>query len=191
LVDKAGRQVGFDFSPLRLNQFVKKQSRWGQAEIEERGKDLATRAVAIWPSLDVDVSSVRMTELEEMKAEAANRTIEELEFNSETRKLFDELRKQILAVGSDIIELPGQNTVTYRVYDFFVEVIPRKRRLALVLNLDFDEADDPTQRAIDANERAFVIHATESGGVIFRIEQAEHISAAMRLVRQAYEKVSE
>lgn len=70
-------------------------------------------------------------------------------------------------------------------------MIPRKRRLALVLNLDFDEADDPSHRAIDATERAFVIHATETGGVLFRVEQAEHLDHAMYLIRQAYEKVSE
>jgi predicted transport protein len=122
---------------------------------------------------------------------AAKYRIEDIEFEPAIRDLFDELRTQILALGDDVIQLPGPNTVSYRVLDFFVEVIPRKKRLALVLNLDFDEADDPSQRAIDATERAFIIHATETGGVLFRVAQAEHIGPAMHLVRQAYEKVSE
>jgi predicted transport protein len=191
LIDKEGRQVGFNFSPLRLNKFIGEQSRWTQKEIEQRGSELATRAISIWPSLKVDATSVRTAELEELRENAAKYKIDDLEFGAETRGFFDELRTRILALGDDVIQLAGPNTVTYRVFDFFVEVIPRKRRLALVLNLDFEEAQDPSQRAIDATERAFIVHATETGGVLFRIEEAEHIDPAMRLVRQAYEKVSE
>jgi uncharacterized protein with ParB-like and HNH nuclease domain/predicted transport protein len=191
LIDREGRQVGFNFSPLRLNKFIREQSKWTQKEIEQRGSQLAARAVSIWPALSVDTASVRVAELDELRENAAKYKIEDIEFEPAIRELFDELRTQILSLGDDIIQLPGPNTVTYRVLDFFVEVIPRKKRLALVLNLDFDEVDDPSQRAIDATERAFIIHATETGGVLFRVAQAEHIGPAMHLVRQAYEKVSE
>ena len=191
LIDREGRQVGFNFSPLRLNKFIKEQSKWTEKEIEQRGSQLATRAVSIWPTLSVDAAAVRAAELDELRENAAKYKIEDIEFGPEIRDLFDELKTQILALGDDVIQLAGPNTVTYRVLDFFVEVIPRKRRLALVLNLDFEEADDPSQRAIDATERAFIIHATETGGVLFRVAQAAHIGPAMHLVRQAYEKVSE
>jgi len=81
--------------------------------------------------------------------------------------------------------------MTYRVYDFFVEVIPRRRRLLLILNLDYEGCDDPTQRAFDATEYAFITYASESGGVLFRLENATQVAPAMHVVRQAYEKVSE
>ena len=191
LVDKEGRQVGFDFSPLRLNRFMREQNTWTEKEIELRGNQLSTRAVTIWPLLKVDFDSVRAAELEELRANAARFTIDDLDFGPETRELFEELRKQILLLGDDVIELPGQNTVTYRVFDFFVEVIPRRRRLTLVLNLDFEEADDPTGRVMDMTERAFIVHATETGGTFFRVEESEHVAPAIHLVRQAYEKVSE
>jgi predicted transport protein len=63
--------------------------------------------------------------------------------------------------------------------------------VSLVLNLDFDECDDPTERAADATEYAFIIHATESGGVLFTVDDSVQIPAAMHIVRQAYDKVSE
>ena len=100
------------------------------------------------------------------------------------------IRPQLVAMGDDVVELCRPKSVTYRVFDFFLEVIPRKRRL-LILNLDFEECDDPTQQAIDATEYAFITHASESGGVLFSFENVSQIAAALHIVRQAYEKVSE
>ena len=36
-------------NPLRLTQFVREQPQWAAAEMEKRGKELATRALRIWP----------------------------------------------------------------------------------------------------------------------------------------------
>ena len=96
-----------------------------------------------------------------------------------------------MALGDDILELCGAKTVTYRVDDFLLEIIPRKRRLMLSFNLDYEDCDDPSQCASDATERAFIIHATESGGVIFNLRDSSQFGAAIHIARQAYEKVSE
>ena len=40
---------GFNNSPLRLNYLVREQSQWTAAEMEARGKQLAERALRIWP----------------------------------------------------------------------------------------------------------------------------------------------
>jgi predicted transport protein len=81
--------------------------------------------------------------------------------------------------------------ISYGVFDFFAEVIPRKKHLTLVLNLDFGECDDPAQRVYDATEWAFVANASETGGVLLRLEDASQVVATMHVVRQAHEKVSE
>ncbi len=189
--DKKTTPGGFNESPLRLNKFIREQNQWTAAEMERRGKDLAARAVGIWPALSVDPEAVKKAELEDRKAQAAEYTIDDLEFSPESKALFEQLRTQISTLGDDVIELFGANSVTYRVYDFFVEVVPRRRRLSLVLNLDFDECDDPTGRAADASEYAFITHATESGGVLFTLDDSSQIPAAMHIVRQAYDRVSE
>jgi len=190
--DKKTVKDGFADSPLRLNRFVREQQTWTPVEMERRGKDLAARAVGIWPALDVDVEAIRFAELEERKALAAKYKVDDLEFDTESKAVFHILRPQILALGDDVVELCGPKSVTYRVYDFFVEVIPRKRRLSLVLNLDFEECDDPTGRASDATEFAFIVNASESGGgVLFNLDNASHVAPALHVIRQAYEKVSE
>ena len=181
LVDKTGRQVGFDFSPFRLNKFIREQESWTTTEMEKRGKDLAAKAIGIWPALTVDTAAVKEAELEERKAQAARYSLDGLEFDVESKALFDLLRPQILALGDDVSELCGAKSVTYRVYDFFLEVIPRKRRLCLVLNLDYEDCDDPTQRASDATEWAFIANASESGGVLFSLDDASQVAPAMHI----------
>jgi len=182
---------GFNDSPLRLNRFVREQTSWTAVEMEERGKRLAAKAVGIWPPLVVDLEAAREAELEERKAQAARYSLDKLELDADAKVLFDLMRPEILAIGDDVVELCGAKTVTYRVYDFFVEVIPRKRRLLLLLNLDYEDCDDPSQAASDATEWAFVINASETGGALFTVREPSQIAAAIHVVRQAYERVAE
>ncbi len=189
--DKKTVQDGFNDSPLRLNKFIREQQSWTALEMERRGKALAEKAVGIWPALVVDAEAVKEAELEERKTQAARYSLDQLDFDPESRALFDLLRPQILGLGADVIELCGPKSITYRVYDFFVELIPRKRRLSLIFNLDYEDCDDPTQRASDATEWAFITYASENGGVLFSLEHISHVAPAMHIVRQAYEKVSE
>ena len=189
--DKKTIADGFNNSPLRLNRFIREQDRWTSTEMDERGRQLAKKAVTIWPALTVDTEAVKEAELEERKTQAARYSLDDLEFDPASHALFDALRPQIMALGDDIVELYGAKTVTYRVYDFLLEIIPRKRGLMLSFNLDYEDCDDPSQRASDATERAFVIHATESGGVLFNLRDFSQFGAAIHIARQAYEMVSE
>lgn len=191
LVDRDGMQVGFDFSPLRLNKYVREQQTWTESEMEERGKQWAAKAVSIWPTLRVDMAVVKAAELEERKAQAAKYSLDSVDFDAESKALFDVLRPQILALGDDVIELYGAKSVTYRVYDFFVEVMPRKRRLSLILNLDFADCDDPSGLASDATKWAFIVNASEEGGTLVTLDSPAHIGDAIHVIRQSYQLVAE
>ncbi len=182
---------GFDESPLRLNKFIREQSAWDGTAIEQRGKLLAEKAVTVWRPLVVDLLAVKQRELEEHKAFAANYSIEDLELDDIAKNLLEALRPQIQAFGEDVVELPNDRSVIYRVFDFFVEIIPRKQRLSLLLNLDFAECEDPSGKARDATEFAFIIGATETGGVLYNLESQDDVPAAINVVRQAYERVTE
>jgi len=60
-----------------------------------------------------------------------------------------------------------------------------------ILNLDFEESDDPTQQASDATEWALIANASERGGALFPLHDESRIPAAVHAVRQADEKVLE
>ena len=182
---------GFSDSPLRLNKFIREQSAWTATTIEQRGKQLAEKALAVWSPLVVDPLAVKQRELEEHKALAANYKIENLEVDEAAKRLLDVLRPQIQGLGADVVELPNDRSLIYRVFDFVVEIIPRKQRLSLLLNLDFADCEDPSGKARDATEFAFIIGATEAGGVIYTLESEDDVPAAINVVRQAYERVTE
>jgi hypothetical protein len=60
----------------------------------------------------------------------------------------------------------------------------------LLLNLDFEDCNDPTGTAKDATDNTFVVNAIEDGGTLFVVwDKADNVSA-MRLVRQAFERVT-
>ncbi len=182
---------GFNESPLRLNKFIREQSAWTAATIEQRGKQLAEKALEVWRPLVVDPLAVKQSELDEHKALAAKYHIKDIEMDEVAKKLFDAVQEQIKSLGTDIVELPNSKSVIYRVFDFFVEIIPRKKRLTLLLNLDFAECEDASGIARDATESAFIVGALESGGVILSLDSLEEIPAVMNVIRQAYERVTE
>jgi uncharacterized protein with ParB-like and HNH nuclease domain/predicted transport protein len=187
-VEKKTIAGGFNDSPLRLNKFIREQSTWDAMTIEQRGKLLAEKAISVWQPLVVDPLAVKQRELEEHKALAANYKIENIELDDVAKNLLETLRPQIHALGADVVELPNDRSVIYRVFDFFVEIIPRKQRLSLLLNIDFADCEDPSENVRDATEYAFIIGATEMGGVMFNLESEKDVPKAIGLIRQAYDR---
>ena len=189
--EKKTIQGGFNESPLRLNAFIREQPTWTPTQMQERGTHLANKALTVWPPLTVDIQAVREAELKERIAQAAEYKIDDLTMDAVTKKLLDALRPQLQALGNDVVELCTEASVTYRVYDFFVEVIPRRHRLTLLVNLAFEDCNDPSGKARNATEAAFVINATETGGVLYTIKDENDIPAAITIAKQAYESIAE
>jgi predicted transport protein len=77
--------------------------------------------------------------------------------------------------------------VSYHGPAFFLEVLPRKTRLTLLLPLDFNEVDDPSEAAEDASEHKFFVNAEYEGGVYFPIWVPDDIEKALPAIRQARE----
>jgi hypothetical protein len=68
--------------------------------------------------------------------------------------------------------------------------IPRKRRLQLIINIDYEDCKYLTEETSDLYDYAFIPNASEEGGVGFSLDNKSQIDSAMRIIQQAYEKVS-
>jgi predicted transport protein len=182
---------GFAESSVRLNKFVREQSVWTAEEISKRTELLALRALDAWPPLAVPRSSIDAAYHREMRELAAKRDVSKVEMSIEAKALFEELRMHVLALGTDIIELAEPKSVSYHDPGFFLEVLPRRYTLTLLLSLDFNEVDDPSGIAQDATQWKFFIHARHEGGVSLGVGDTAAIESALPLIRQAHSAARE
>ncbi|MGO8920771.1 MAG: DUF262 domain-containing protein [Stellaceae bacterium] len=177
---------GFMESSVRLNKFVREQSIWTATEISDRTDNLARIAIDIWPTLSVAQSLIDAANHAEMRELAARRDVGKVKMSAEARSLFEGLRAHVLALDSDVLELAEPNSISYHSPGFFLEVLPRRYSLTLLLPLDFSEIDDPSGLAQDATQWKFFVNARYDGGVSLSVADASAIEKAIPLVRQAY-----
>ena len=181
---------GFEESSVRLNKYVREQAQWTPAEMKARGERLARRALLIWPQLEVDAALVQAAEIEDMRQRAKRRDVGKVQMTEGSRALFEQLRAIVLEIDSDIIELAEPNSVSYHGPEFFLEVLPRKNRINLLLALDFNEAEDPHGIAKDTSQRKFFVYAQYEGGVNIPIWSTDDIEIALPIIRQAHALIS-
>ncbi|MCS4104591.1 putative transport protein [Bradyrhizobium elkanii] len=179
---------GFEESSVRLNKFVREQSEWTPVEMERRGKTLANRALAVWPALVVDKSLIDAAKVAEMQLLSKQQDTAKVPMSEDARLLFDALRTKILQIDTNIIELAEHKSVSYHGPAFFLEVLPRKNRITLLLDLDFNEVDDPLNIADDASEFKFLVNAVYEGGVLVSVLDFDDIEKSIPLIRQAWER---
>ena len=177
---------GFEDSSIRLNKFVREQQQWTPQEIETRGKELASKALQIWPPLVVEETWIEAARQEEMRDLASRRDVNNVPMSTTARELFDNLRDEILEIDHEVLELAEAKSVSYHGPSFFAEVLPRKHNLTILLHLDFNEIDDPSGIAQDATQWKFFFHAIYEGGVLVTVSSKDEIGSAAALVKQAH-----
>jgi len=175
---------------VRLNKFVREQESWTESEITKRGQSLARKGLKIWGALEVDPSLVRSEKERRTRDRANRRDVSEVRMSDKAQSLFDALSKEVAALDESIVEMAESKSVSYHAPEFFLEVLPRKNRLTLVLAIDFNEVEDTNAVAQDASEWAFFKHAQYEGGVMISLREPEDIDIAIPIVRQAYQLAS-
>ena len=176
---------GFSESSVRLNKYAREQSQWTESEMEERGELLANRALQIWPSLKVEQSLIDAENQRELRDRAARTDVAAVMMSSSSRELFERFRVRVQELDDAIVEIAERSSVSYHGPEFFLEILPRKHGLNLLLAIDFNEIEDPTGLAQDATQWKFFVNAQHEGGVSLYVGD-EAIDIAMPIVRQAF-----
>ena len=185
---------GFNQSAVRLNQFVKEQASWTTAEMEERGRILANRALEIWQFLQPDQEYVEEVRIRELRAREASTNVLSIPMNDRLHSVFNSLHQEINNMEDGIIAVQERNSACYysRHHEFFLEVLPQQYGLKLLLDFDISEVDDPQGMAKDANEWKFIPLSTHSHsyGVVVDVGWVSQIESVMPMVRQAHEQAT-
>ncbi len=179
--EKRDMEKGFKQSPLKLNQSLKDLESFGEKEIEKRANDLADWALKIWtyPKLDAET-----LEKYKPKKEKKAYDLNFYKFSSNSRELFDILRKEIKALDERITEEFNQEYISYMFDKNFVDIVVQTKDLKLYLNMPFNELQDEKNLARDMTNKGHL----GNGDVEVKLETKENIPYCLGLIKQALEK---
>ena len=180
---------GFNESPLRLNRDMREAERWTVEEMRQRGERLANQAVELWPALKVDPALIAEYELAERKRLTEGLSLEDVSgLNKKTETLFKALEAQVMALGQDVSLIIGRKNLTFYTLVPFLQVIPRRHGLALVLALDHEELPPELQeRCSSTSEWSFIANAT-LGGVYWWLQADTDLPSLVELLQEAYDQ---
>ena len=183
--EKRDMHGGFRESPLRLNAGLGDHDTWNEHTIQERAKRLAAQAVQVWvsPELPEHIMATFFAETKPFSTYSLD-DHPQLALGSPMRSLFDTFRKEVLALDPGISEEFLKLYVAYKADTNFVDVVPRKSRLRLTLNVRFHELHDPGKIARDVTN----LGRWGNGDAEVELSSQEELPYVMGLVRQAFEK---
>ncbi|GAA7417317.1 hypothetical protein ID1001_11630 [Helicobacter pylori] len=179
--EKRDMEKGFKDSPLRLNQGLKDLESFGEEEILNRTKDLATRALKIWKSPKLDPETLEEYK-QKRKREKKGYDLSHYNFSPHSRELFDILSEGIKAFDERITEKFNKMCITYKFNRNFVSIVPLKIGLNLFLNMPFHELQDEKNLAKKAKGNY------GNGDIEVKLETKEDIPYCLGLIKQALEK---
>ena len=189
--DKKTMKGGFRQSALKLNLFVNEQDEWTAAEIKARTSELADEAVMIWPALRVRDALVEQAKFRDEEGHAGGRTTKDIPMQQPVRSTFEKLLEKVLDLGPDIRVLAHSKSVSlHRAGRYFLEIVPRKYDLSVLIRLDIGEArelvDSKWSWEFTRTQNARYRDQMSTKFWIWSGADEEVVNTAMKLIRSAY-----
>lgn len=182
--EKRDMEKGFKQSPLRLNQGLRDLESFGEKQIEKRANDLADFALKIWTYPKLDAETLEKYKPKKDKKEKKVYDLSSYKFSSNSRELFDILRKEIKALDERITEKFNQEYISYMFDKNFVDIVVQTKDLKLYLNMLFNELQDEKNLARDMTNKGHL----GNGNIEVKLETKENIPYCLGLIKQALEK---
>ena len=180
---KKSIEGGFDDSPLRLNTYLRTASQWTPFEIGERAAELSHKATLIWDSPKLS-SEILKRYLQKDEKEIVSYDLNHFGYlEGEILELYETLKKRILNIDSSVKEEVKKLYIAFKSSTNFVDIEPQKSRLRLMLNMKFDEINDPLNLAKDVTG----LGRWGNGDVEVGISNINEIDDVMDLIQQAFD----
>ncbi|MCQ2702695.1 DUF262 and DUF1524 domain-containing protein [Helicobacter pylori] len=185
--EKRDMENGFKQSSLRLNQSLKDLEVFGEKEIEKRANDLADWALKIWtyPKLEAEtLEKYKQKGKREKKAYDLN----SYKFGSNSKELFDILRKEIKAFDERITEKFNQQYIAYKFCKInFVDIVVQEKGLKLYLKMELNELQDEIKEKLKIRDVSNIGRPCV-GNMEVELETKENIPYCLGLIKQILEK---
>lgn len=174
---------GFNDSPIRLNEFLRKIDVWNKDQIQFRAKELADKARQIWfaPNLSQEL----LAKYKPAEKMGTIYTLEDHEYlKGEMLELYQALKKRILNIDSSVKEEYKKLYIAFKSSTNFVDIIPQKVRLLLSLNIEFQDIIDPKGLCKDVSG----LGRWGNGDIEAIIQNVDELDDVMELIQQAFDK---
>lgn len=177
---------GFNDSPIRLNDFLRKTEFWREEDILNRAKELSVKAINIWKSAVLTEEQLEYYR-PEVKS-SATYSIDAYDYlKGDMIELYEALKKRILNIDSSVQEEYKKLYIAYKSSTNFVDIVPQKSRLRLSLNIAFSDITDPKGYCKDITG----LGRWGNGDVEVAFENLNQLDDIMELIEQAFDKLEE
>lgn len=184
---KLDMEDGFKQSALKLNSYIVQQTEWNENKIIERACELCGKAKLIW-----QYPELIEAELEPYVNKAKTQgtpvyTLDDYTFSEYTADLYEALDNRILNLSPDVKRENKKLYIAYKSETNFIDVIPQKLRLRLVVNIKFNEVSDPKMICRDITH----LGKWGNGDVEISFTDISQLDDIMDIIAQSYQKQKE
>lgn len=171
---------GFKDSTLNVNKGLGTFDIWNEEAIKKRAACLAKRALEIWPmpKLSEEILEKYREDTRKYSLKDHPHLLHEL-----TNNLFKAFREEVRDLNPDVYEEILKHYIAYKLETNFVDVSPQKKGLSIILNMDFDQINDPKGICKDVSNKG----RSGNGEVSFHMRSLDELPYAIELVRQSLE----
>jgi len=180
--EKKSIEGGFDQSPIKLNDFLRKTTLWNAEKIQLRAQELADKAEQVWFS--PKLSEEKLDQYRPVKPTNQEYTIEQYEhLKGDMLELYKTLKQRILNIDSSVTEEYKKLYIAFKASTNFVDIVPQKSKLRLTLNMAYLDITDPKGLCKDVSG----LGRWGNGEVEVRISNLNDIEAVMELIQQSFD----
>ncbi len=182
--EKRDMEGGFGQSPLRVNAGLNVVEIWNEEAIKDRAEKLAEISLDVWsaPMLSEDVVAIYKPE----KTSQSSYSIDDYKYlqNAPVLEMFMQFRKAVQALDPCVEEDFLKLYIAYKADTNFVDVIPKAKKLRIVLNMDYIDLEDPRKICRDTTGTK----RWGNGNVEVDLGHADQLPYVVGLVRQSLER---
>lgn len=184
-IEKRDMKGGFKNSPLVLNEDLRNATTWDEKTIKIRAEKLANRAIEVWqtPHLAEDILQTYNNKPKQSEGYTLADHAQLAE-DAPMYGLFQQLRKEVMALDPSVTEDILKLYVAFKAETNFVDVVPQKSRLRLLLNIPFHELNDPRNIARDVSS----LGRWGNGDCEIGLTDSSELPYVMGLIRQGLER---
>ena len=178
--------IGFKDSKLRLNKKIAELDNWNEYEIVKRSKDLAHVITKIWKypgKSEIGEIIDKVDEIEDLPEYTLD-DFTDFEERTLPRQLADSLSLMILSINPSIKQNVRKTYIAYNNKNRnFAEIIPRKNKLKIILDMPIAELDDSRGICNDVSD----VSSGGTGDTLLYLKDEKDVNYVMDLIKQSYE----